>query len=209
MVFLLACGYCLFCVVFIFVSRLLFYPSELYFKERMNKKPTRKQAITQKIAKGCNIKEKRGPYRTIVTKKEDTMFSNGILGDSLVYGVFLPNTMVTSCPGGTIATIAESKIIEEFDAPILIGLIQTIIVSVLSLILASAYEDFIIEDKRLKSRALNSSNILDLVAEIEDDPDETLSLLVDNSNEVLRNSLQELLGLYTTCKWGKACILSW
>ena len=59
-------------------------------------------------------------------------------------------------------------------------------------------EDFIIEDKRLKSRALNSNNILDLVAEIEDDPDETLSLLVDNSNEVLRNSLQELLGLNNT-----------
>ena len=38
------------------------------------------------------------------------------------------------------------KIIEEFDAPILIGLIQTIIVSTCSIILALIFEDFIIKN---------------------------------------------------------------
>jgi len=59
------------------------------------------------------------------------------LGDSLV---------IICAVFWSLHIIFISKIIEEFDAPILIGLIQTIIVSVLSLILASAYEDFIIED---------------------------------------------------------------
>jgi drug/metabolite transporter (DMT)-like permease len=38
------------------------------------------------------------------------------------------------------------KIIEEFDAPILIGLIQTIIVSTCSIILALIFEDFILKN---------------------------------------------------------------
>ena len=38
------------------------------------------------------------------------------------------------------------KIIEEFEAPILIGLIQTIIVSVCSIILALIFEDFILKN---------------------------------------------------------------
>jgi len=38
------------------------------------------------------------------------------------------------------------KIIEEFDAPILIGLIQTIIVSVCSIILALIFEDFVLQN---------------------------------------------------------------
>ena len=61
--------------------------------------------------------------------------------------VRLGDTLVIICAVfWSLHIIFISKIIEEFDAPILIGLIQTIIVSVLSLILASAYEDFIIED---------------------------------------------------------------
>lgn len=61
--------------------------------------------------------------------------------------VRLGDTLVIICAiFWSLHIIFISKIIEEFDAPILIGLIQTIIVSVLSLILASAYEDFIIED---------------------------------------------------------------
>ena len=61
--------------------------------------------------------------------------------------VRLGDTLVIICAVfWSLHIIFISKIIEEFDAPILIGLIQTIIVSVLSLILASVYEDFIIED---------------------------------------------------------------
>lgn len=61
--------------------------------------------------------------------------------------VRLGDTLVIICAVfWSLHIIFISKIIEEFDAPILIGLIQTIIVSVLSLILASVYEDFNIED---------------------------------------------------------------
>ena len=61
--------------------------------------------------------------------------------------VRLGDTLVIICAVfWSLHIIYISKIIEEFDAPILIGLIQTIIVSVLSLILASVYEDFNIED---------------------------------------------------------------
>ena len=61
--------------------------------------------------------------------------------------VRLGDTLVIICAVfWSLHIIFISKIIKEFDAPILIGLIQTIIVSILSVILASVYEDFIIED---------------------------------------------------------------
>ena len=61
--------------------------------------------------------------------------------------VRLGDTLVIICAiFWSLHIIFISKIIEEFDAPILIGLIQTIIVSVLSITLASVYEDFIIAD---------------------------------------------------------------
>jgi hypothetical protein len=59
-------------------------------------------------------------------------------------------------------------------------------------------QDFLIEDVQLKLRGLNSKNVLDLIDEIEEDEDEIIPLLVEKSNAVLRNSVQELLGLNNT-----------
>ena len=59
-------------------------------------------------------------------------------------------------------------------------------------------EDFIVEDRTLKIHNKNSRDIMDLLYEIEDDPDETLPVLIEKSNGVLRNSLQELLGINNT-----------
>ena len=60
------------------------------------------------------------------------------------------------------------------------------------------HQDFLVEDLQFKSRDLNSKNVLNLIYEIDEDEDEVIPLLVEKSNAVLRNSVQELLGLNNT-----------
>ncbi len=75
--------------------------------------------------------------------------------------VRLGDTLVIICAiFWSLHIIFISKIIEEFDAPILIGLIQTFVVSSFSIVLAIFYEDFILEDILLQKFEILYAGIL-------------------------------------------------
>ena len=80
-----------------------------------NRRLTRKEQIAKNLAdKGILVEEKHRPYRTILTKEKKSQYEFGVLGSSLVYGVFLQDAVVVSCSGGTLATMTEASVINEF-----------------------------------------------------------------------------------------------
>ena len=52
------------------------------------------------------IDRARSPFRTIV-RKVQLKYSMVVLGDSVVYGTFIRNAVIISCPGATLARMPE------------------------------------------------------------------------------------------------------
>ena len=65
--------------------------------------------------KACFVYEESYPYfhRTVVMKDEPT-YKFGILGDSIVFGTYVKETMIVSYPGATLERLSSDAVLEEF-----------------------------------------------------------------------------------------------
>ena len=64
--------------------------------------------------RGCLVYYKSKPYRRIIVDNEQQFQKRTcILGSSLVFGVFIQNSVTISCPGGSISTMCSESVFTE------------------------------------------------------------------------------------------------
>ena len=64
--------------------------------------------------RGCLFYDKSKPYRRIIVDNEQQFQKRTcILGSSLVFGVFIQNSVTISCPGGSISTMCSESVFTE------------------------------------------------------------------------------------------------
>ena len=64
----------------------------------------------------CTVVELSKPYRNLtIPEKSQRVFENGILGSSLVHGLFVENAITISCPGVCISTLCSDRVIENME----------------------------------------------------------------------------------------------
>ena len=64
--------------------------------------------------RGCLVYDKSKPYRQIIVDNEQQFEKRTcILGSSLVFGVFIQNSVTISCPGGSISTMCSESVFTE------------------------------------------------------------------------------------------------
>ena len=74
------------------------------------------EAIKRTLRKRrCFSYTKYRPKRRIIMKKVNMNIENCILGSSLVYGIFIDNTVTISCPGGQVSTLCSAGVQEELE----------------------------------------------------------------------------------------------
>ena len=64
-------------------------------------------------ARRVYIRECYGPRRKIIKKRRSEPCYNVILGSSLVFGVFVDQTVTISCPGGQITTMCSPEVVRD------------------------------------------------------------------------------------------------
>ena len=64
-------------------------------------------------ARRVYIRECYGPRRKIIKKRRSEPCHNVILGSSLVFGVFVDQTVTISCPGGQITTMCSPEVVRD------------------------------------------------------------------------------------------------
>ena len=84
----------------------------MYRKGRLN------EIMTNLNRRGCTVEKYCKPHRKIIKppRHRGHYFENCILGSSLVFGIFVENTITISCPGGCISTMCAPAISNELKS---------------------------------------------------------------------------------------------
>ena len=62
--------------------------------------------------RGIHVFEHHHPFRTVTFVEDEEEYKYAILGDSLVFGVYIKSALVISCPGGRISRVDTPAIMQ-------------------------------------------------------------------------------------------------
>ena len=78
-----------------------------------NRPLTRRDRIMRNLTdRGIHVFEHHHPFRTVTFVEDEEEYKYAILGDSLVFGVYIKNALVISCPGGRISRVDTPAIMQ-------------------------------------------------------------------------------------------------